>query len=81
MQRAIAEAITRDLRHIDENLEASAIEAWDRLMMVILEMLARAYGNEAVGIGAGALHLTYFVWQTVRCRLPSKKNRGSFQPR
>lgn len=46
MQHAIAEAITRDLRHVNEDLETSAIEAWDRLMMVILEMLARAYGNE-----------------------------------
>ena len=46
MQHAISEAITRDLRHVNEDLETAAIEAWDRLMMVILEMLARAYGNE-----------------------------------
>jgi nitrite reductase (NADH) small subunit len=46
MQHAISEAITRDLRHVNEDLETTAIEAWDRLMMVILEMLARAYGHE-----------------------------------
>jgi nitrite reductase/ring-hydroxylating ferredoxin subunit/hemoglobin-like flavoprotein len=46
MQHAISEALTSDLRHVDEELETTAIEAWDRLMMVILEMLARAYGNE-----------------------------------
>jgi nitrite reductase/ring-hydroxylating ferredoxin subunit/hemoglobin-like flavoprotein len=46
MQHAIGEAITRDLRHVNEELETDAIEAWDRLMMVILEMLARAYGHE-----------------------------------
>lgn len=48
MQHAIGDAITRELRHVDEELETEAIEAWDRLMMVILEMLARAYGNERV---------------------------------
>lgn len=46
MQHAISEVITRDLRHVNEELETAANEAWDRLMMVILEMLARAYGNE-----------------------------------
>ena len=46
MQHAISEAITSDLRHVNEDLETAAIEAWDRLIMVILEMLARAYGNE-----------------------------------
>jgi nitrite reductase/ring-hydroxylating ferredoxin subunit/hemoglobin-like flavoprotein len=46
MQHAISEALTSDLRHVNEDLETGAIEAWDRLMMVILEMLARAYGNE-----------------------------------
>jgi nitrite reductase/ring-hydroxylating ferredoxin subunit/hemoglobin-like flavoprotein len=46
MQHAINEAITNDLRDVDDELETTANEAWDRLMMVILEMLARAYGNE-----------------------------------
>jgi nitrite reductase/ring-hydroxylating ferredoxin subunit/hemoglobin-like flavoprotein len=46
MQHAISEAITSDLRNVNEELETTAIEAWDRLIMVILEMLARAYGGE-----------------------------------
>ncbi len=46
MQNAISEAISKELRHVDENLEIRAIEAWDKLMMVILEMFSRAYGNE-----------------------------------
>ncbi len=31
---------------MDNDLEHQALEAWDKLMMVILEMLARAYGKE-----------------------------------
>src|SRR5512135_805641 len=46
MQHAISEAISKELRQKDEVLEIRAIEAWDKLLMVILEMLARAYGNE-----------------------------------
>src|SRR5512135_736221 len=46
MQHAISEAISQELRHVDEAFEIRAIEAWDKLLMVILEMLARAYGNE-----------------------------------
>jgi nitrite reductase/ring-hydroxylating ferredoxin subunit len=46
MQHAISDAISNELRHTDEALEIRAVEAWDKLMMVILEMLSRAYGNE-----------------------------------
>ncbi|HEX7588401.1 MAG TPA: Rieske 2Fe-2S domain-containing protein [Anaerolineae bacterium] len=46
MQHAISDALTRELRHTDEEFETEAIEAWDKLMMVILEMLSRAYGTE-----------------------------------
>ena len=46
MQHAISEAISKELRDVDETNEIRAIEAWDKLLMVILEMLARAYGNE-----------------------------------
>ncbi len=46
MQHAISELISQELRQKDEAFELRAIEAWDKLMMVILEMLARAYGNE-----------------------------------
>ena len=46
MQHAIGDALTRDLRHVDEEFETQAVESWDKLMMVILEMLSRAYGTE-----------------------------------
>jgi nitrite reductase/ring-hydroxylating ferredoxin subunit/hemoglobin-like flavoprotein len=46
MQHAISEAISKELRQVDEVFEIRAIEAWDKLLMVILEMLSRAYGNE-----------------------------------
>jgi nitrite reductase/ring-hydroxylating ferredoxin subunit/hemoglobin-like flavoprotein len=46
MQHAISEVLSKELRHVDEAFEVRAIEAWDKLMMVILEMLSRAYGNE-----------------------------------
>src|SRR5512135_1258300 len=46
MQHAITEALSQELRHADEAFEIRAIQAWDKLMMVILEMLSRAYGNE-----------------------------------
>jgi len=46
MQHAISEALTRELRSVDEEFETQAIEAWDKLMMVVLEMLSRAYGAE-----------------------------------
>lgn len=46
MQHAISEAISKELREVDESLEIRAIQAWDKFLMVILEMLARAYGNE-----------------------------------
>ena len=46
MQHAISEVISKELRQVDEAFEIRAIEAWDKLLMVILEMLARAYGNE-----------------------------------
>jgi nitrite reductase/ring-hydroxylating ferredoxin subunit/hemoglobin-like flavoprotein len=46
MQSAITEAISKELRHVDEAFEIRAVEAWGKLMMVVLEMLSRAYGNE-----------------------------------
>ena len=46
VQHAISEALSRDLRDDDPEFEFQAVEAWDKLMMVILELLARAYGNE-----------------------------------
>ncbi len=46
MSHAFAEAISKELRHVDEDLEVKALEAWNKVMMIILEMLARAYGHE-----------------------------------
>ncbi|MBI5877070.1 MAG: Rieske 2Fe-2S domain-containing protein [Chloroflexi bacterium] len=46
MSHAVAEALTKELRHTDEDFELQAIDAWHKLMMLLLEMLARAYGHE-----------------------------------
>ncbi len=46
MQHAISKAIEKELHGIDEELEHRAVRAWNLLMMVILEMLSRAYGTE-----------------------------------
>ncbi|MFN8466525.1 MAG: Rieske 2Fe-2S domain-containing protein [Caldilineaceae bacterium] len=46
MQHAISEAINRELSSQGSVVEFPAGEAWDKLMMVILELLARAYGRE-----------------------------------
>lgn len=46
MQHAISQAMSRELRDVDDELEFRAVEAWDKLMMVLLELLARAYGHE-----------------------------------
>lgn len=46
VQHAISQAMEKELREVDPELENRALRAWNMLMMVILEMLARAYGNE-----------------------------------
>jgi nitrite reductase/ring-hydroxylating ferredoxin subunit len=46
IQHAISRAVSSALRAQDDELEFRAVEAWDKLMMVLLEMLARAYGHE-----------------------------------
>jgi nitrite reductase/ring-hydroxylating ferredoxin subunit len=46
VSHAIREAIYRELHDIDSQWEERAQAAWTKLMMVILEMLARAYGTE-----------------------------------
>jgi nitrite reductase/ring-hydroxylating ferredoxin subunit len=46
VSHAIAEALTKELRHVDEDFELQAVESWNKVMMIILEMLARAYGHE-----------------------------------
>jgi nitrite reductase/ring-hydroxylating ferredoxin subunit len=46
VQHAIIEALNQDLHEFDPELEHRAVKAWNKICMVILEMLARAYGNE-----------------------------------
>ena len=46
IQHAISEAVTKELRDKDPEFEFAAGEAWDKLMIVILELLSRAYGDE-----------------------------------
>jgi nitrite reductase/ring-hydroxylating ferredoxin subunit len=46
MQNAINEAISRELHDLDIDWEARLQRAWSLLMMIILEMLSRAYGDE-----------------------------------
>ena len=46
VQHAIIDALNRDLHEYDPDLEMRAIKGWNKLCMVILEMLARAYGDE-----------------------------------
>ena len=46
IQHAITKAMTEELHDYDPDLEHRAIRAWNMLMMVILEMLSRSYGNE-----------------------------------
>lgn len=45
MQNAISQVIHEELGH-DSDFAFKAEEAWDKLMMALLELLARAYGNE-----------------------------------
>ena len=46
IQHAISTALTKELHEIDPDLEVRAQRAWNLLMMVILEMLSRAYEPE-----------------------------------
>ncbi len=46
VQHAIIDALQRELHEYDPDLERDAIKAWNKLCMVILEMLSRAYGRE-----------------------------------
>lgn len=46
IQHAISTLLMRELRDVDSALADRAVEAWDKLLMVILEMLTRAYDDE-----------------------------------
>lgn len=49
IQHAISEALYNELHEIDPKLHKRAQKAWNMLMMVILELLARAYSEEHEG--------------------------------
>lgn len=55
VQHAIIDALMKELEGYDDDLEMRAIKAWNKLCMVILEMLARAYGDEREGEMLGEL--------------------------
>ncbi len=46
VQHAIIEALHQELHEYDPDLQMRATRAWNKLCMVILEMLARAYSEE-----------------------------------
>jgi 3-phenylpropionate/trans-cinnamate dioxygenase ferredoxin subunit len=47
ISHAISRALEQAMRPLgDDDFTQRALEAWDKLMMVILELLARAYGDE-----------------------------------
>jgi nitrite reductase/ring-hydroxylating ferredoxin subunit/hemoglobin-like flavoprotein len=46
VQHELLAALHDELRELDPELEARAAKAWSSLMMVLLEMLSRAYGQE-----------------------------------
>jgi 3-phenylpropionate/trans-cinnamate dioxygenase ferredoxin component len=48
VQHAVSEALETELSHIDPDLARRASKAWNLLLMVILEMLSRAYSGEHV---------------------------------
>lgn len=46
VQHAISHALQLELDDKDEEFEDRAVEAWDKLLMVLLELLSRAYYSE-----------------------------------
>ena len=54
VQHAISEALHTELHEVYPELEVRASRAWNLLLMVILEMLARAYSDEHAVEGEGS---------------------------
>jgi nitrite reductase (NADH) small subunit len=54
IQHAISDALHKELGQADPELEDQASRAWNLLLMVILEMLARAYSTERAAKGEGS---------------------------
>jgi nitrite reductase/ring-hydroxylating ferredoxin subunit len=46
VQHAIIDAMMKELEGFEDDLQARAVKGWNKLCMVLLELLARAYGNE-----------------------------------
>lgn len=46
VQHAIVDAMMKELEGFDDDLQARAVKGWNKLCMVLLELLARAYGHE-----------------------------------
>jgi nitrite reductase/ring-hydroxylating ferredoxin subunit len=46
VQHAIIDAMMKELEGFEDDLQARAVKGWNKLCMVILELLARAYGHE-----------------------------------
>ncbi len=55
IQHAISNALHADLHEYNPDLESRASRAWNLLLMVILEMLARAYYDEHEAVPPGRL--------------------------
>ena len=53
VQHTISEALHNELSEVDLGLQVRASRAWNLLLMVILEMLARAYSDERLVEGEG----------------------------
>ena len=47
VQNAIIEALIQELDEFDKDLEHRAIKAWNKVCIILLEMLSRAYREEA----------------------------------
>jgi nitrite reductase/ring-hydroxylating ferredoxin subunit len=47
VQRGVTEALAKELRDVDPDLEQRAVKAWNALMMVVLEMFSRPYVRES----------------------------------
>lgn len=54
IQHAITEAISQELHDIDPEWELRALKAWNLLMMVLLELLARVYNDNEESIQSHA---------------------------
>ena len=46
VQQRIAEALAAELHELDPDLELRGMKAWNKLLMVLLEMFSRPYGHE-----------------------------------